>query len=108
MPSDPKGIHIEITDECRGKAKRGRRRAPARAPCPPDELCAELGELETNVARTRVPQFVAKRFGGDQRSPDSAKLKTLAPPMTRWSMTLTSISAKQSRIRFVIISSAWL
>jgi hypothetical protein len=81
---------------------------PRSGPLPPDELCAELGELETHVARTRLPQIVAKRFDSDQRSPDSAKLKTLAPPMTRWSMTLTSISAKQSRIRFVIISSAWL
>jgi hypothetical protein len=108
MPSDPNGIHIEITDECRGKAKRGLQGAPARAPCPPDELCAELGEFETHVARTRRPQSVAKRFDSDQRSPFSAKLKTLAPPMTRWSMTLTSISAKQSRSRFVIISSAWL
>jgi hypothetical protein len=73
-----------------------------------DELCAELHELETRVTRKRLPQIVAKRFSSDQSSPFSAKLKTLAPPMTRWSMTLTSINAKQFWSRFVIISSAWL
>jgi hypothetical protein len=73
MPSDPNAILIEITDECGGMATRGLQGAPGSDTLhPPDELRAELEELQTHVARTRPPQLVAKRFGGDQRSPDSA------------------------------------
>jgi hypothetical protein len=58
IPWDSNRTHIEIIDNC-GKAKRGLQSAPARSTLPPDELCAELGELETHVARTRLPQIAA-------------------------------------------------
>lgn len=85
-------------------------KAPPRGHPVPDGMCDEMRELnlEAYVARTRLSQIVAKRFSTDQRSPFSAKLKTLPPPMIRWSLTFTSISARQSRSLLVINSSAWL
>ena len=69
-------------DNCRGRQNEVCK-APPRGHLLPDGMCDETRELETYVAGTRLSQMIAKRFSPDYRSPFSAKLKTLAPPMTR-------------------------